>query len=278
MNRLFQDHNIRLVISESIRIDFSEFQKIKSPPVDLKPDTYNSVVLSLMLLDYSERECIMIFDSRVSRFYDTMEEFLNCKVRVEKLPIAFCEGLEAESGDVLNDFIRNSVSLIADESNTDPDTQTARLLGKSFFIIQLLSMRRTNKLEFTNYRLKMQTANVGVFIQYTLSRICGIEKNIEKGMTNWRSLEPLRTTPKVLDLLRKANEFEHVLLKSCTEPSIMIAYLLQFSKCISSHYYHMRIKGELVEIQKARWAVLHFCKSILQTGIRLFGLDCVKEI
>jgi arginyl-tRNA synthetase len=192
----------------------------------------------------------------------------------------------------LQNWIYNAQSLIAKESMLEMNEKT-NTLGLSFFKIQLLSMRKSNDVKYVANRIVNQNANIGIYIQYAYARLCGIERYIKELNLNTLSLnseenvidseensgtsnlDTLTLTPKVFDLIAVISNFNLMLEKSCTEPSVMVAYLFQLAKVMSSQYYHFRIKGEPEDVQKARWKVIQKCQGVLKAGLEMFGLETV---
>jgi arginyl-tRNA synthetase len=274
MNVLLKTHGIQLSVPTAIQLDCS-ILKSNSDLFSKNGEPTNAAFVALNLP--KERDITVVFDSRALWVYEKVQEHFKDNLMAQ-VPISICQGLLSSNRDLLDGLLCDAIDLIASESSSDPQSQVAHALGKSFFIIQLLSMRRSKKMQFSNFRLDNQEANLGVYIQYTYSRICGVERNIDEDCKQWDSLDPLTVTPNVFELIQQLDQFDHVLQKSINEPSIMVAYLLQLSKTISSQYYHLRVKGEPLERQKARWAVLSLCKKVLKSGLTLFGLEPVTEI
>ncbi|KAI8899248.1 hypothetical protein BC833DRAFT_586481 [Globomyces pollinis-pini] len=208
--------------------------------------------------------------------------------KVDLIPLHDCTGLG--EGPISN-WIKNAKILVAKESNVELDginDQVTCKLSISFFITQLLQMKKTNACVFINGRLKNQESSVGMYIQYAYARLCGIKRYIQSetnikfedclNSLNSDFLQPFMSTPKIFQLIHMIEQYPTVITKAEYEPSVLIAFLLKFSTCISSLYYHLRIKGEDLAVQKARWLVLATSLDLLENGILTLGFDPIDEI
>ena len=170
------------------------------------------------------------------------------------------------------------------DCNIQEEVSKTKRLAQSMYVFQLFGSKLNSKLYYAGAQLKNQNASAGIAVQYTYARCCGIQRFIDSDLT-WCSkvqtcpdLSPLLGAPKTFRLVEYVSIFPIVFQESLCNPCKLTAYICKLGKMTSSQYYHLRIKGESIANQKARWAVLYCVKKILELVFEVFSVPPVDKI
>ncbi|KAJ3255931.1 hypothetical protein HK103_005847 [Boothiomyces macroporosus] len=204
-------------------------------------------------------------------------------------PVGKCEGLEAPAD--LESIINRAESVMVKKEISDPDELLlAKNLGKSSFILQFNQVNAQTVITFDGITARNHEMH-GIYLQYAHARIWGyydvnvrIQKYLEESnlMQLFPSVNPdwaiLLQTPKILGTIQLLDKFDAILAKSVTNPNQLVNYLIALAKNISSNYYHFRVKGEDLQIQKTRWIVYARVLFVLSSGMKILGLSPINKM
>ena len=197
--------------------------------------------------------------------------------------IQSCFSSFEKRGDYL-EFIIDSVYQKLIQKVVGSSNETTRKLAESKVHILFSSVKKTKRLDLDQ---QCETNDTGIHLQYSIARIEGIKKYLESDLVFMESdkcvsksdLDILfKQYPKSLNLYDMLENFEERLSKSVYEPNSLLTYASSLSKLISSLYYHIRIKGEHVDTQKARWFLFSKSLKTLSIILKLFHVEPVQEI
>ena len=169
------------------------------------------------------------------------------------------------------------------DCNIQEEVSKTKRLAQSMYVFQLFGSKLDSKLYYAGAQLKNHSS-AGIAVQYTYARCCGIQRFIDSDL-RWCSkvqtcpdLSPLLGAPKTFRLVEYVSIFPIVFQESLCNPCKLAAYICKLGKMTSSQYYHLRIKGESIANQKARWAVLYCVKKILELVFEVFSVPPVDKI
>ena len=242
---------------------------------------FREVVFNDGHLDFKDNECTVVFADKLFQKFDVYR-------KSHKLMKFVCVGSSNLPLQSLSKCFTATQEFLIRSANVDLDSDMEIIkshnLAHSLYKFQIFGAKMQSKLSYNGGILENQDSTIGIALQYTFARCCGIQRYID-GNLEWNSsldacpdLSTLSLTPKVFDLIELIGLFPKIFEASITNPCKLTAYACRLGKMVSSQYYHLRIKGEPLEIQKARWAVLFTAKRILEVVFQQFSVPLVTEI
>jgi uncharacterized protein YlbG (UPF0298 family) len=204
---------------------------------------------------------------------------------IEILTVNICGGLNCPE---LSKCFDEATGFVAAESKADlqveGEQEKVHMLAVAFFVIQLLSVRLSSKLEYSGCKLNNENGTAGIYIEYSYARICGIERFI-KSELEWSpeldqvpNLDCISMSPSMFGFIETMSRYPAILAKSTSQPCVLVAYITLLAKLVSSQYYHLRIKGEPIHVQKARWAILYCAKKIFEDSFHILSIPLIRDI
>lgn len=116
--------------------------------------------------------------------------------------------------------------------------------------------------------------DTGPYLQYTYARANSIIKKSKKKAAP----KPVLTEKIELELVKKLSQFPEAVGKSADEykPNILANYLFELATIFNEFYHSLRVVG--AEKEAERLALVHATMHVLGNGLRLLGIDVLKEM
>lgn len=122
----------------------------------------------------------------------------------------------------------------------------------------------------------------GPYLLYAYARLCGIEEKANKegihitDHINFQHIDTQSAHTLLLTLLA----FDPTTVDACThnEPLYLCAYALELSKAISKAYVDLKVIGASKEEAQTRLSLFMAAKHILETTLKLIGIEPIKKM
>lgn len=127
----------------------------------------------------------------------------------------------------------------------------------------------------------------GPYIQYTYARASSIlnKSNLIKNKTDFLNFineinYDLLTNNDDRILIMKLNDFNEIISKAAKEysPAIICKYLFELSQIFNEYYHKNKIIQENKDLEKARLLLIKATQKILEKGLKIIGIDPLKEM
>ncbi|XP_076449166.1 putative arginine--tRNA ligase, mitochondrial [Babylonia areolata] len=208
---------------------------------------------------------------------------------VEDIHIKFgrIEGMSSRRGTVvfLRDILDEARGRILQSMKEKETTRTQELdeiadkLAVSAVIVQDLKGRRQNNYTFSWDRMLSFSADSGVFLQYAHARLCSLLSSCDVEKTDSVDVRCLQCDA-VHQLMTTMARYPELVEETLTslEPCHVVQYLLKLSHLVNSAYSTLPVKGEPVAIAQARLLVFDSARQVLSNGMRMVGLQPLRQM
>ncbi|EPZ33254.1 Arginyl-tRNA synthetase, class Ia domain-containing protein [Rozella allomycis CSF55] len=187
--------------------------------------------------------------------------------------VVFLEQILEEAKDIMHEVMKSTPEKYAQIENPE---YVADVLGLSAIMIQDMSAKRIKNYNFDPKRFFAFEGDTGPYVQYAHARLCSIERRA--GISLPKDISTLNldllVEPCVFPLVDLISQFpEIVVLASKThEPCVVVSYLMQLCRSISSALDVLFVKDRELNLAQARLALLVSAKQCLSNGLKLLGL------
>ncbi|KAF9586528.1 hypothetical protein BGW38_003000 [Lunasporangiospora selenospora] len=159
-------------------------------------------------------------------------------------------------------------------------SRLATILSLSALSIACTGLRRERKLSLDMIKVLSGKGSNGIFLQYMLSRLCGIERKATVELDPGTDVALLCPYPESLHLAVLIAEWEDVVLsvRDSLEPSLLVNLLFEIASQVGQANRVLRVKGMGDSVAKARWLLFWAAKRVLEESFTVFGLESAKEM
>lgn len=159
------------------------------------------------------------------------------------------------------------------------DLETSDILGISCVIINDLKQRRQKDYDFTWEKALQVQGDTGIKLQYTHCRLCSLEEN-SGVMIPKKCIPNLLQEIEALNLIKSLASFQDVLYRTeeqC-EACLLVNYLFFLCNDISRALKTLKVKGTEPEIAQQRLLLFMTSKKVLNSGMRILGLQPLNKM
>ncbi|KAF9575627.1 Arginyl-tRNA synthetase [Mortierella alpina] len=159
-------------------------------------------------------------------------------------------------------------------------SRMAAMLSLSALTVASAGGRRLRRLNVDMNRILDGKGNSGVFLQYVLSRLHGIERKSKTRLNPEADLTVLLPYDEALNLALVIAEWYDVVpkLHEQQDPHLLVSYLFNLAAEIGHANRVLRVKDMASSVAEARWLLFWAAKSILEQGLELLGLQSVEQM
>jgi len=107
-----------------------------------------------------------------------------------------------------------------------------------------------------------------------------IERTVSPKLNPNANLSILLSSPDALEIAIEISRYSEILqlITKTKDSSTLVNYLIHLAKLISSAIYVLRVKDQHQDVLEARWVCLWSSKMILNSGIRMIGLNPIEAM
>ncbi|OAQ26386.1 hypothetical protein K457DRAFT_140296 [Linnemannia elongata AG-77] len=159
-------------------------------------------------------------------------------------------------------------------------TRMSKILSRSALAVACCGGKRARKLNVSMSRILDGKGNSGVFLQYVLSRLYGIERKSKARLNASADLSHISSYTESFDLALLLAEYPEILsgIHESLDPSVLVTYLFNLAAMVGQANRVLRVKGMEVEVAEARWLVLWAAKRVFEEGLMLLGLEFLERM
>ncbi|KAF9942323.1 Arginyl-tRNA synthetase [Mortierella alpina] len=159
-------------------------------------------------------------------------------------------------------------------------SRMAAVLSTSALAVASAGGRRLRKLNVDMNRILDGKGNSGVFLQYVLSRLHGIERKSNTRLNPEADLTVLQPYEEALNLALVIAEWHDVVsqLHEQQDPYLLVSYLFNLAAAIGHANRVLRVKDMVSDVAEARWFLFWAAKRVLEQGLELLGLQSVEHM
>ncbi|KAF9289254.1 Arginyl-tRNA synthetase [Mortierella alpina] len=159
-------------------------------------------------------------------------------------------------------------------------SRMAAILSTSALTVASAGGRRLRKLNVDMNRILDGKGNSGVFLQYVLSRLHGIERKSNTRLNPEADLSVLQPYDEALNLALVIAEWHDVIsqLHEQHDPYFLVSYLFNLAAEIGHANRVLRVKDMASNVAEARWFLFWAAKRVLEQGLELLGLQSVEHM
>ncbi|KAK3844766.1 MAG: hypothetical protein J3R72DRAFT_437995 [Linnemannia gamsii] len=159
-------------------------------------------------------------------------------------------------------------------------SRMSKILSRSALVVACCGGKRVKKLNISLSRILDGKGNSGVFLQYVLSRLYGIERKSKTRLSPNANLELISSYQEALDLSLLLAEYPELTstLQSTFDPFALISYLFNLAAMVGQANRVLRVKGMEKEVAEARWVLFWAAKRVLEEGLNILGLELLERM
>ncbi|KAH7036834.1 hypothetical protein BKA57DRAFT_520711 [Linnemannia elongata] len=159
-------------------------------------------------------------------------------------------------------------------------TRMSKILSRSALVVACCGGKRARKLNVSMSRILDGKGNSGVFLQYVLSRLYGIERKSKARLNASADLSHISSYTESFDLALLLAEYPEILsgIHESLDPSVLVTYLFNLAAMVGQANRVLRVKGMEVEVAEARWLVFWAAKRVFEEGLMLLGLEFLERM
>ncbi|KAK3835779.1 MAG: hypothetical protein JOS17DRAFT_518571 [Linnemannia elongata] len=159
-------------------------------------------------------------------------------------------------------------------------TRMSKILSRSALVVSCCGGKRARKLNVSLSRILDGKGNSGVFLQYVLSRLYGIERKSKVRLNASADLSHISSYTESFDLALLLAEYPEILsgIHESLDPSVLVTYLFNLAAMVGQANRVLRVKGMEVEVAEARWLVFWAAKRVFEEGLMLLGLEFLERM
>ncbi|KAG0212998.1 Arginyl-tRNA synthetase [Mortierella sp. GBA30] len=159
-------------------------------------------------------------------------------------------------------------------------SRMATILSTSALAVASAGSRRLRKLNVDMNRILDGKGNSGVFLQYVLSRLCGIERKSNTRLNPAADLTLLEPYAEALNLTLVIAEWYDIIpaLEDQLDPYVLVSYLFNLAAEVGHANRVLRVKDMDSTVAEARWFLFWAAKKVLEQGLQLLGLQSMEHM
>lgn len=177
--------------------------------------------------------------------------------------------------DVLDAAKTHTQQIVASKNN-QVDESSIDAIATGAVIFADLSTNRIKNLSFKWEHILNFDGNTGPYLQYTLARCLSI---CRRAGSEPGDLSLIKLPEEKVLLVHIAN-FGRTILDALKyyDPSIIINYLISFSRDLNRYLHNIRIIQDNTTLQQARASLLRSSSYVLEEGLRLMNITAVDKM
>ncbi|KAF9087304.1 Arginyl-tRNA synthetase [Mortierella sp. AD031] len=156
----------------------------------------------------------------------------------------------------------------------------SQILSRSALVVSCCGSKRVRKLNISLSRILDGKGNSGVFLQYVLSRLYGIERKSKTRLNPKADLSNLEQYQESFDLALVLADWPDILsgLGESLDPYLLVSYLFNLAAQVGQANRVLRVKGMDPEVAEARWLLFWAAKQVVEQGLRVLGLESLERM
>ena len=159
------------------------------------------------------------------------------------------------------------------------ENEITKTLALSGLIYHDLKSRLHKGYKFSWENALASKGSSGLYLQYTYSRLCSLERNTGVRVTDAIDSVQVLQQPPLVSLLQLVNEYPSTLerLYENLEPSILVRYLFELSRLAARAFESCVVKGKPGNVAEARLACFHCARIVLGNGLKILGITPLEQ-
>lgn len=200
-------------------------------------------------------------------------------------------GMSTRSGNVvfLENILDNAKQVMLEKmkenkmgklSEIENPEEVADIIGISAIVVQDFNAKRIKDYKYEEERMSSIEGHTGPYLQYAHARLCSMEdKTMDVPLTDDVDFSLLKE-PQAIQLAQQVSRFLLVLKQTAVsrEPSILVAYLFDLAHAISAAHTTLRVKGEEINLAKARKLLFWSARIVLNNSLKILGLTPITRM
>jgi arginyl-tRNA synthetase len=186
---------------------------------------------------------------------------------------------------LIGEGIARALAIVAEKNPDLPaaeQKEIARVVGIGAIKYADLSQNRTNDYIFSWEKMLSFDGNTAPYLLYAVARIHALFRRLEisiDGSHEWQSVT-IFSTAEELALARKLIAFPSTIALALVDlrPHHLCTYLHELASEFSSFYNADRLIGEAEDIFERRLLLCRFTLDVLETGLRLLGIETLEKM
>jgi len=154
------------------------------------------------------------------------------------------------------------------------------LIGLAAVVVQDLSAKRIKDYEFHVERVTDYKGFTGPYLQYSHARLCSM-RDMNSAVPLARDINfALLSEPEAQGLITQLGKWPGVIAEAAKtlEPCVIVTFLFDLAHAVSLAHQTLWIKGQELEIQKARTLLFDSARVVIGNGLRMLGLVPVERM
>lgn len=213
-------------------------------------------------------------------------------VGLEHVKYGLVSGMSTRKGTVkfLEDIINMATEVMLKEIKSNPEKaakidnieDTALILAVSTLVVMDFSAKRIKGYEFDVEKRAKNVSGTGSYLQYAHCRLRSIEeKNLNIDTNEFEEIEDCFFDDELINkLFYKLLWFEKIVCMCLEdhEPSRIVTYLNDLCGFVNSINNKLKVKGEEINIARARLIAFKCSRIVIGNALRLFGLTPLNRM
>ena len=154
-------------------------------------------------------------------------------------------------------------------------------LGNSAIFIQDLKAHRQKNYIFQWNRMTAFHGHTGPYLNYAYARLCTLEDKNPDIINDNNSINyNLLKEKEIINLVQVLYNYNNRLIRCFNDlsPHHLVRHLLELASKISAMHKNIWVKGQPLELAKARFFIYQCAKKILGHGMKLLGLSLITKM
>lgn len=186
------------------------------------------------------------------------------------------EGTVVDADDVMDELSSLAEKKLKEREHISPAEleQRAEKIGLAAIKYFLLKFDPVQAITYDPKASLEFEGDTGPYLQYTYARANSILKKSGKNP----DLKAKFSEKKEHELVKKLSHFPGVAAKSAEEfkPNVLASYLFELAALFNEFYHALRVVGG--EHEQGRLAIVRSFMHVMENGLRLLGIDAIKEM
>lgn len=195
--------------------------------------------------------------------------------------VIFLQDIIDHTKEEMHDVMKRNEVKYAQIENPD---YVADQVAMSAIIVQDMSARRILNYSFDWNRMLSFEGDTGPYLQYAHARLASVSRTAEDmGLTGVTAKDvdfTLLHEPVAIELAMALAEWPDVIREALkiVEPNNVVAYLFRICHIVASAWDVLWVKGQPVEVAKARLLLYQSAKKVVASGFGLLGLRPLERM
>jgi len=157
--------------------------------------------------------------------------------------------------------------------------KSSQAIGVGSIIYADLSVKRNHDINFRWEDALNFDGNTGPYLQYTHTRLAGLERKYGKEIDADINYD-LLIEPEEKHLMMALYRFPQRLIQASDdfEPAVICGYLYDLSQLLNSFYQKHRVISDNIELTKARMLLMRSVRIVMSEGLKILGLEPMERM